>query len=133
MTWVIDHWPIFLYFTSLIVSIVFAFFFTKKILIPRLEDKVSNLQTEIETLEEKFAGIDGFVTQEMCDQIREECQMNQCEMDQELKENVDKVLACVQKQESKRQTSSKVFYAFMVAVKEKLDLKFDVPTEFIQN
>jgi len=93
-----------------------------KVVLPGYANKVKIMDKAIKALETK-----DFVTAQACDKRHLESEQLNRSAHEEVNKNVKEILACV-KSESKLRIRAKMHQiGFMTAVKEKLDLEFEVP------
>jgi hypothetical protein len=136
----IDHWQIISTMIGLVAGTILAFVYTQKVIIPKLIQDVSGLRKEVTAIDRVVSGMDGLMTIVSCEALRGECVMHRRDRRtdtqkqlEELTANVQKIFDCVSKSERQRKRGQAVTYGFMTAVKEKLQLEFDPPQDFLSD
>ncbi len=119
----LKNWGMIAWTISMIISVTGLIVYNAKVVLPGFVKRMDDMEKDIKKLQDE-----SFVTDDECNKKHAAfAEKNEAEH-KGIKDDVEKILKCVQKSEERRQAGKVLQFQFMTAVKEKLKLEFKVPT-----
>ena len=121
----IKNWRMIVWTISTLATVVGLIIYNAKVVLPGFVKRMDDMAKDIDELKDSSKT---FLTVEECAVKHAALDKKNDEAHEAIKADVAKILKCVEKSESRRQAGKMLQYQFMSAVKEKLELEFNVPT-----
>lgn len=122
MNFALKNWGLIVWTASTLVTVAGLIIYNAKVVLPGFVKRMDDMEKDIKDFQDK-----NFVTEDDCKQNHIASDKTNTAEHRLIQEQVDKILKCVQTSENMRQRAKVHQISFMTAVKEKLDLKFEVP------
>lgn len=123
LNFILENWGMVAWTVSMLFTVTGLIIYNAKVVLPGFVKRMDTMAKDIKELQDK-----NFVTQSSCKDNHVASDTKNEEEHAAIQKQVDKILICVQGSENARQRAKVHQISFMTAVKEKLDLKFTVPS-----
>lgn len=127
VNFVLKNWGLIVWTVSTLGTVAGLIIYNAKVILPGFVKRMDDMEKDITDLKDKNDEHKDFMTESECRKNHKAFDTANKAEHAAIQTQVDKILKCVETSESMRQRAKVHQISFMTAVKEKLDLKFEVP------